>query len=113
MAARCGPSGAAPAGRVIIRRCSAWGAEVSGGALMRKIWFLGLLLVLSGALAYSSHAGSTSVAGDYVEVRTASVFAGACHYNGEVVTTGRDAVMAWQFKRGQWQGTDLAGVRAL
>jgi hypothetical protein len=53
------------------------------------------------------------IAGDYVEVRTASVFAGACHYNGEVVTTGRDAIMAWNFASGVWQGTDLAGVRAM
>jgi hypothetical protein len=53
------------------------------------------------------------ITGDYVEVRTASVFAGACHYNGEVVTTGRDAIMAWNFTSGVWQGTDLAGVRAM
>src|ERR1700722_1556209 len=38
---------------------------------------------------------STPIKGDYVEARTASVFAGACHYNGEVMITGRDAVMAW------------------
>jgi hypothetical protein len=40
------------------------------------------------------------LAGDYVEARTASVFAGACHVNGELMTTGRDAVMAWQFNNG-------------
>ncbi len=53
------------------------------------------------------------IAGDYVEARTASVFAGACHYNGEVVTTGYDAVMAWNFASGTWKGTDLAGLRAM
>jgi hypothetical protein len=53
------------------------------------------------------------IAGDYVEVRTASVFAGACHYNGEVVTTGRDAIMAWNFTSGEWQGVTLAGVKAM
>jgi len=42
----------------------------------------------------------TPLAGDYVEARTASVFAGACHVNGELMTTGRDAVMAWQFSDG-------------
>jgi len=51
--------------------------------------------------------------GDYVEARTASVFAGACHYNGELVTTGNDAVMAWQFNTGQWQNVDLSGVRVM
>ena len=52
------------------------------------------------------------VVGDYVEARTASVFAGACHYNGERVTTGRDAVLAWHVTGGAWHGTDLTGLRA-
>lgn len=42
----------------------------------------------------------TALAGDYVEARTASVFAGACHINSELMTSGRDAVMAWQFNGG-------------
>src|SRR6266540_1637778 len=81
---------------------------------MRKFWFITMLLVvtglLSGALTPKSQAETPSVQGDYVEVRTASVFAGACHYNGEVTTTGRDALMAWNVKSGQWRGVDLAGV---
>jgi hypothetical protein len=56
---------------------------------------------------------ATKIVGDYVEVRTASVFAGACHYNGELVTTGRDAIMAWNIASGTYQGTDLAGVKAM
>ena len=65
------------------------------------------------ALVLSSHAENVSLRGDYVEVRTASVFAGACHYNGEVVTTGRDALMAWNVTSGKWQGVDLTGVRVM
>jgi hypothetical protein len=61
----------------------------------------------------TSQAESASVKGDYVEVRTASVFAGACHYNGEVTTTGREALMAWNVTSGKWKGVDLAGVRAI
>ncbi|HEX8068939.1 MAG TPA: DUF1326 domain-containing protein [Pyrinomonadaceae bacterium] len=81
---------------------------------MRKVWFAGLTaLALAGVLAVGSQAGAPSVTGDYVEVRTASVFAGACHYNGELMTTGRDAVLAWRVAAGRWQGVDLAGVRAL
>jgi hypothetical protein len=37
---------------------------------------------------------------DYVEARTASVFAGPCHVNGELMTTGNDALMAWRFENG-------------
>ena len=71
------------------------------------------MIVAAGALVFSSQAENVQLRGDYVEVRTASVFAGACHYNGEVVTTGRDAMMAWNVANGEWQGVDLSGVRAI
>ena len=81
---------------------------------MRKgLFVVAAMLVAVSALVFSSRAESVSLRGDYVEVRTASVFAGACHYNGEVVTTGRDALMAWNVTSGKWQGVDLAGVRVL
>jgi hypothetical protein len=37
---------------------------------------------------------------DYVEARTTSVFAGPCHINGELMTTGNDALLAWRFENG-------------
>src|SRR4026207_211031 len=81
---------------------------------MRKgLVVVAAMLVAVSALVFSSQAENVSLRGDYVEVRTASVFAGACHYNGEVVTTGRDAMMAWNVTSGRWQGVDLNGVRAL
>jgi hypothetical protein len=81
---------------------------------MRKgFLILAAMLVAVSALVFSSQAENVSLRGDYVEVRTASVFAGACHYNGEVVTTGRDAMMAWKVTSGKWQGVDLSGVRVL
>ena len=84
---------------------------------MRRFWFVAISLVvlagLTGMVAPNSRAETEAVKGEYVEVRTASVFAGACHYNGELTTTGRDALMAWNVKSGQWQGVDLAGVRAV
>jgi hypothetical protein len=81
---------------------------------MRKGLFAALAMVMAvSALVFSSQAEGVSVRGDYVEVRTASVFAGACHYNGEVVTTGRDAMMAWNVTSGKWNGVDLGGVRAM
>ena len=72
-----------------------------------------VMIVATCALVFTSQAENVSLRGDYVEVRTASVFAGACHYNGEVVTTGRDAMMAWNVTSGKWQGVDLTGVRAM
>jgi hypothetical protein len=81
---------------------------------MRKgLFAVAAMLVAVSALVFSSQAENVSLRGDYVEVRTASVFAGACHYNGEVVTTGRDAMMAWNVASGKWQNVDLSGVRVL
>lgn len=81
---------------------------------MKRFWKIALVgIVCVGAVAFSSQAENTSVKGDYVEVRTASVFAGACHYNGEVTTTGRDALMAWNVTSGKWNGVDLTGMRAI
>jgi len=72
-----------------------------------------VLLTCAAAVVFTSRAENTAIKGDYVEVRTASVFAGACHFNGEVVTAGREAIMAWDFAAGQWNGTNLAGLKAI
>jgi hypothetical protein len=69
--------------------------------------------VSASSVATASKKASTPVTGDYVEARTASVFAGACHYNGELVTTGRDAVLAWSISSGSFNGVDLSGVKAM
>ena len=76
-------------------------------AALTSIW------LISAAAPSSLPNVSDEVCGDYVKVRTASVFAGACHYNGELVTTGRDAVMAWCFTSGSWRGVDLSGLRVM
>ena len=73
---------------------------------------LATLLAL-GASLKSSRAEANGIKGLYVEARTASVFAGACHYNGELTTAGREALMAWSVTAGSWDGVSLAGVRAL
>ncbi|MDX6530725.1 MAG: hypothetical protein QOH41_3015 [Blastocatellia bacterium] len=81
---------------------------------MKRFWTIMLLgIVCVGVATFSSQAENTTVKGDYVEVRTASVFAGACHFNGEVTTTGRDALLAWNVTSGKWNGVDLTGMRAI
>src|ERR1700682_714607 len=81
---------------------------------MKRLWIIGLVLIACvGAVALTSQAEGTNITGDFGEGRTASVFAGACHYNGEVTTTGRDALMAWNVTSGSWDGVDLRGMRAI
>src|SRR5580692_887834 len=77
----------------------------------KNLFALCCVLLIGGAKAPAPQANHLQ--GDYVEARTASVFAGACHYNGELQTTGRDAMMAWNVTSGSWNGTDLSGFRAM
>jgi hypothetical protein len=55
-------------------------------------------------------AGAASISGTYVEARTAEVFAGGCIMNGEAVTTGREALLAWKVTRGSFDGVSLNGL---
>jgi len=88
-----------------------------------RTFFSGIAIAMAAAVCSGSSAPAApklanqpaqqKVTGDYVEVRTASVFAGACHYNGELVTVGKEAIAAWNFTAGAWHGIDLSGVRAM
>lgn len=66
------------------------------------------LALAGGAIAVPNH-----VIGDYIESRTCSVYIGACHYSGEAVTAGHEAVMAWSIEKGSWNGTGLDGLKAV
>ena len=50
------------------------------------------------------------ITGDYVEARTAEVFAGGCIMNSEAETMGRQAVMAWRITAGTFDGVSLDGL---
>jgi hypothetical protein len=72
----------------------------------------GLIVAAILALGSASTVAGTSgtISGDYVEARTAEVFAGGCVMNSEAETTGRQAVMAWKVDRGSYQGVSLDGL---
>lgn len=63
--------------------------------------------LLTSALLASEPAGIT---GEYVEARTAEVFAGGCIMNSEAETMGRQAVMAWRITSGTFDGVPLEGL---
>lgn len=73
---------------------------------MQTIVLALLLASPSSALALTPDAPS----GVYVEARSASVYAGACHYGAEYTTQGRDAVLAFRFEGGAHDGVALAGT---
>ncbi|MBW3625816.1 MAG: DUF1326 domain-containing protein [Armatimonadetes bacterium] len=90
--------------------------------LILGVTALALLAPASGAFAQSAplspaKAAKSSVkpavTGDYLESRSLSVYAGACHYGGEAVTEGKEAILAWRIKAGVWNGQALNGLSAV
>ncbi|MGH9409022.1 MAG: DUF1326 domain-containing protein [Vicinamibacterales bacterium] len=71
---------------------------------------IALSLGVAGLMVATLSARPASVTGTYVEARTAEVFAGACIMNGEAVTTGREALLAWKVDHGQVNGVALDGL---
>ena len=72
---------------------------------MKRILFAAAaMLVASRAMA------AGPITGEYVEARTAEVFAGGCIMSSEAETIGRQAVLAWHFTGGQYEGQRLGGL---
>jgi len=53
---------------------------------------------------------SAAVRGDYLEVRSADIYTGPCFANAEVGLTGKEAILAWKIREGDWKGIDLSGL---
>ena len=72
------------------------------------------ILGASGALGASGVLGAgdpdARIVGEYVEARTAEVFAGGCIMNSEAETMGRQAIMAWKITSGSFEGVALDGL---
>jgi hypothetical protein len=74
---------------------------------MKAAALFGAVLI---AAASPAAAGRAAVTGEYVEARTAEVFAGGCVMSSEAETVGRQAVMAWRIASGSHQGVSLDGL---
>jgi len=77
-----------------------------------KVLQLGIAALAVGLSAGAAQA-APAVTGDYVESRSANVFVGACHHEGEILTAGRNAVLAWNITDGSRDGVNLKGVRVV
>lgn len=78
-----------------------------------KKWMAGACSALLGLASGVQAQDKSTLRGDYIEARSASVYAGPCHYSNEFVTEGRNATMAWRFASGAWNGVELSGLSAV
>jgi hypothetical protein len=69
-----------------------------------------LALALALPLAVSAASDPSRITGDYVEARTAQVFAGGCILGSEGETSGREAIMGWRVSHGSLNGARLDGL---
>ncbi|UCF37259.1 MAG: DUF1326 domain-containing protein [Acidobacteriota bacterium] len=82
---------------------------------MRKSIYSFVLLMCAATLQASDPAAvrPTRVEGDYVEARTADVWTGPCFANGEVNLTGKEALLAWSVRTGDWKGVQIDGLKVV
>lgn len=79
---------------------------------MKYLFSLLLLSALgAGLLRTPANAALGAPKGRYLDVRTATVFGGACHIGSERQSQGRNGLMAWSVESGSHAGVSLAGVR--
>jgi len=53
------------------------------------------------------------ISGDYLEVRSCDVYTGPCFANSEMGLTGKEGIMVWSVRDGNWKGTVLAGLSVI
>jgi hypothetical protein len=76
-----------------------------------RVFLLVAAISLSALPAVAGPAAG--IRGDYVEARTAEVFAGGCIMSSEAETIGRQAVLAWRVTDGSFEGVPLDGLAVM
>ena len=51
--------------------------------------------------------------GDYLEVRSCDVYTGSCVANSEMGLSGREGMLVWSVRSGEWKGVSLAGLKVI
>lgn len=63
--------------------------------------------------AASVSATQPNITGDYLEVRTCDVYTGSCFANAEMGLSGKEAILVWSVKEGQFNNTSLDGLKVI
>ena len=76
---------------------------------MRNIFVL-TILALTFIAGFAFATESSTVQGEYIEARSASVYVGACHFGAEYVEGGREATAVWNIQSGSWNDVSLENL---
>lgn len=79
---------------------------------MKSATVLLTVLVFLGAVVLAAPPAAV-ITGDYVEVRSGHVYTCGCLYSGEMATGGREALLTWAVREGDYRGVALDGAKAV
>src|SRR5947207_9849318 len=72
-----------------------------------------LTLVLAATVGLAGKPSSSTISGDYLEVRSCDVYTGPCFANAEVGLTGKEGMLVWSVREGSWNGVKLDGLNVI
>ena len=74
---------------------------------------LALTILVAAASTALAREIIPSITGDYLEVRSCDVYTGPCVANAEMNLTGKEGMLVWSVREGNWKGTRLDGLNAM
>ena len=72
-----------------------------------------LFLATAGFASTPSAPPPAPLTGDYLEVRSCDVYTGSCVANSEMGLSGREGMLVWSVRSGEWKGVSLAGLKVI
>src|SRR5438552_19145092 len=71
------------------------------------------ILLLAAGPPLAAKELAPGISGNYLEVRSCDVYTGPCFANGEMGLAGKEAVMVWAIRAGNWKGVALDGLNVI
>ena len=71
------------------------------------------VLALAAAAAFAGKPSTPGIAGDYLEVRSCDVYTGPCFANAEMGLSGKEGMLVWSIREGEWNGVKLDGLSVI
>src|SRR6185503_6041797 len=71
------------------------------------------LLLAAGFGLIAKQSPAPQVNGEYLEVRSCDVYTGPCFANSEMGLSGKEGVLVWSVRDGNWNGVPLNGLSVI
>src|SRR5439155_156434 len=71
------------------------------------------ILTLAALTTFAARQSEPAISGDYLEVRSCDVYTGPCFANAEMNLTGKEGILVWSVREGNWKGTSLNGLSVI